>query len=448
MSAPVTVALTTLGCRLNQVESQEMGALLEGRGFRVVPAGSHAQVHVVNTCTVTGRADFSDRQAIRRITREDPGAFLVVTGCFAQTDPDAVAALPGVDLVVGNQEKYRLPDLLDSLVKRPRPAVAVADIREARAMPIAPIALGNSMIGRTSGRSRAFVKIQDGCQHRCAFCIVPAARGGSRSQEPKVVLDQVRALAEAGYADVTLTGVDIGHYGWDLYPRTSLAALVRSLVGVDGLRWLRLSSVLPSYFTADLIDAVTTLPVVAPHLHLPLQSGSDRVLRLMRRPYHTGMYRDLVNRLAAAMPGLGLGADVIVGHPGETDEDFEATLALVDALPFSYLHVFAYSDRKGTEAARRPGHVPAAVIRERSQRLRRLGREKSHAFRRGLVGRARQVLVLDAPDRPTGLLAGLTSNYVEVLFLGPEGLGRQMATVEITEVHGDRTYGRLVEAGA
>ena len=448
MSAPVTVALTTLGCRLNQVESQEMGALLEGRGFRVVPAGSHAQVHVVNTCTVTGRADFSDRQAIRRITREDPGAFLVVTGCFAQTDPDAVAALPGVDLVVGNQEKYRLPDLLDSLVKRPRPAVAVADIREARAMPIAPIALGNSMIGRTSGRSRAFVKIQDGCQHRCAFCIVPAARGGSRSQEPKVVLDQVRALAEAGYADVTLTGVDIGHYGWDLYPRTSLAALVRSLAGVDGLRWLRLSSVLPSYFTADLIDAVTTLPVVAPHLHLPLQSGSDRVLRLMRRPYHTGMYRDLVNRLAAAMPGLGLGADVIVGHPGETDEDFEATLALVDALPFSYLHVFAYSDRKGTEAARRPGHVPAAVIRERSQRLRRLGREKSHAFRRVLVGRARQVLVLDAPDRPTGLLAGLTSNYVEVLFLGPEGLGRQMATVEITEVHGDRTYGRLVEAGA
>ena len=441
MSAPVTVALTTLGCRLNQVESQEMGALLEGRGFRVVPAGSPAQVHVVNTCTVTGRADFSDRQAIRRITRDEPGAFLVVTGCYAQTDPDTVAALPGVDLVVGNQEKYRLPDLLDSLVKRARPAVAVADIREAQSVPVAPVT-------RMTGRSRPFVKIQDGCQHRCAFCIVPAARGGSRSQEPKVVLDQVRALAEAGYPDVTLTGVDIGHYGWDLYPRTSLAALVRSLAGVPRLRWLRLSSVLPSYFTADLVDAVGTVPVVAPHLHLPLQSGSDRVLRLMRRPYHTGMYRGLVNRLAAAIPGLGLGADIIVGHPGETDEDFEATLALVGSLPFSYLHVFTYSDRPGTEAARRPGHVPAAVIRERSQRLRRLGREKSHAFRSALVGSAREVLVLEARDHQTGLLSGLTSNYVEVLFPGPDGLGRRMATVEIAEVRGERTHGRLVEVRA
>ena len=441
MSGPITVALSTLGCRLNQVESQEIGALLEGRGFRVVEAGEAAQVHVINTCTVTGRADFSDRQLIRRIGRETPAAYLVVTGCYAQTDPAAAAAIAGVDLVVGNREKYRLPDLLDSLVKRSRAAIAVGDIRQAREVPVAPFS-------RVLGRSRAFVKVQDGCQHRCAFCIVPAARGGSRSQDPKVIVDQVRALVEAGYLDVTLTGVDIGHYGWDLFPRTTLAALVRSLADVDGLRWLRLSSVLPSYFTPELIDAVTTLPVVAPHLHLPLQSGSDRVLRLMRRPYHTRMYRALVERLAAEIPRLGLGADVIVGHPGETDQDFEATVDLVADLPFSYLHVFSYSDRKGTEAARRPDHVPSPVTRERSRRLRALGREKSVAFRRGLLGSRRTVQVLEARDRQSGLLSGLTSNYVEVLFEGPDRLGRRFVEVEITEVRGDRTHGRLVEATA
>jgi threonylcarbamoyladenosine tRNA methylthiotransferase MtaB len=441
MSPPVTVALSTLGCRLNQVESQEMGALLERHGFRVVESGEAAQVHVVNTCTVTGRADFSDRQLIRRIGRENAHGFLVVTGCFAQTDPAAVAAIPGVDLVVGNQEKYRLPELLGSLVKRGSgPTIAVGDIAAARHVPVAPFA-------RVSGRSRAFVKIQDGCQHRCAFCIVPAARGGSRSQEPKVVLDQVRALAEAGYPEITLTGVDIGHYGWDLYPRISLAALVRSLAEVAGLRWLRLSSVLPSYFTPELIDAVTTLPVVAPHLHLPLQSGSDRVLRLMRRPYHTRMYRGLVDRLAAAIPGLGLGADVIIGHPGETDDDFEATMRFVDSLPCSYLHVFSYSDRKGTEAARRPDHVPPAVIRERGGRLRRLGHEKSGAFRRAMIGTRREALVLEERDRQTGLLSGLTANYVEVLFAGPDGLGRHIVPLQIAEVSGDRTYGRLAEVG-
>jgi len=435
------VALATLGCRLNQVESREIGALLEGRGFRVVEPAAGAQVFVINTCTVTGRADFSDRQLIRRVARENPDAYLVVTGCFAQTDPAAAAAIAGVDLVVGNQEKYRLPELLGSLAKRARPEVAVADIGAARDVPVAPFA-------RVTGRSRAFVKIQDGCQHRCAFCIVPVARGRSRSREPKVVLDQVRDLVAAGYLDVTLTGVDIGHYGRDLYPRTTLAALLRELAEVDGLRWLRLSSVLPSYFTPELLDAVTTLPVMAPHLHLPLQSGSDRVLRLMRRPYTVAMYRALVDRLAATIPGLGLGADVIAGHPGETEDDFEATLRLVEALPFSSLHVFAYSDRKGTEAARRPDHVPAAEIRERSGRLRRLGHEKSLAFRRGLVGRRRDAVVLGARDRRTGLLAGLTDNYVEVLFDGPDTLRRRVVPLTITEAHADRTHGQLEEIGA
>jgi threonylcarbamoyladenosine tRNA methylthiotransferase MtaB len=420
-----TVGFATLGCRLNQVESQEMRALVEKAGYRAVDEGEAAEIYVVNTCTVTSRADFSDRQAIRRITRGSPDALVVVTGCWAQTDPDAPARMPGVDLVLGNHEKYRLPELLGSLAKRGRPEFLVGKIADVRHVPSAPMA-------RMSGRSRAFVKIQDGCQHRCAFCIVPAARGRSRSQEPAVLVEQVEALVGAGYGEITLTGVDIGHYGWDLTPRTSLAALLGRLAGIEGLRWLRLSSVLPAYFTPELVQAVTTTPTVAPHLHMPLQSGSDRVLRLMRRPYNTAMYRTLAEGLAAAIPDLGLGADVIVGHPGESDADFEATLALVGDLPLSYLHVFAYSDRKGTEAAKMGDRVPSPVIRERSARLRALGAEKSAAFRRRLLGRAVEVVVLEG-RQAEGALTGLTSNFVEVTFAGPEGLGRRFATVRITE---------------
>lgn len=440
MSSRPAVAFPTLGCRLNQVESQEMAALVEGRGFRVAAAGEPASVYVVNTCTVTGRADFSDRQLIRRIRREHPGALLVVTGCWAQTDPETVAALGGVDLVLGNQEKYRLPALLEErLAALPAPAAApvrVAPIAKARGVPFAPFAC-------VTGRSRAFVKVQDGCQHRCAFCIVPAARGGSRSQDPKVVLDQVRLLVEAGHGEITLTGVDLGHYGWDLMPRTRLAALLALLAEVPGLRWLRLSSVLPAYFTPALIEAVTGLPVITPHLHVPLQSGSDRVLRRMRRPYNVRMYRALIERLAAAMPELGLGGDVIVGHPGEEEADFDATMDLVRALPFSYLHVFAYSDRRGTEAARLDGRVPSATIRRRGAALRALAAEKNLAFRRRLLGRTRDVLVLEARDRVPGRRLGLTANYVEVGFAGSADLGRRFVPVTITDCAPDGTSGVL-----
>jgi threonylcarbamoyladenosine tRNA methylthiotransferase MtaB len=441
VTPPVTVSLSTLGCRLNQVESQELLGLLERHGFRAVTGDEAAQIYVVNTCTVTGKADFSDRQLIRRITRDKPGALMVVTGCYAQTDPQAITRLPGVDLVIGNQEKYRLPELLTCLVKRQRPEVRVGDISTARGVPVAPFA-------RVTGRSRASVKIQDGCQHRCAFCIVPRARGASRSQDAKVVAEQVEALVAAGYPEITLTGVDIGHYGWDMVPRATLAGLVRRLAETPGLRWLRLSSVLPAYFTPELREIVTGSPVVVPHLHLPLQSGSDRVLRLMRRPYNVRMYRELVEGLAGAIPGLGLGTDLIVGHPGERDEDFAATLDLVRALPFSYLHVFAYSDRRGTEAARLDDRVSPEAIRERSGRLRMLGREKRLAFRREMIGQRREVLVLAERDRDTGLLSGLTSNYVEVVFDGPESLARGFARVTITDADISHTFGAFEEVVA
>ena len=434
-----TVAFATLGCRLNQVDTLDMQARLEARGFRTVDFEEPADVVVVNSCTVTGRADFSDRQMIRRAARRNPAARLVVTGCWAQTNPDAAAAT-GVDLVVGNADKPRIGELIEALVADDdhRPTrVAVGDIGAVRSLEAAPLP-------REPRRSRAFLKVQEGCQHRCAFCIVPLARGVSRSLPPDVVLEQVRHLVGAGHQEVVLTGVDLGHYGADLTPRTTLAALVERIATVSGLRWVRLSSVLPAYFTPNLIDVVTGSPVVAPHLHIPLQSGSDTVLRRMRRPYTVSMYRALVERLAGAIPGLGLGADVIVGFPGETDADFAATQALVEALPFSYLHVFVYSDRKDTEAARLGDRVPAATAAARSETLRSLARAKSLAFRTSMVGSAHEALVLETRDRATGHLVALTGNYVDVLVDGADSLMRRVVKIGITAANGDRTSGELL----
>jgi len=441
VSAARTVSFATLGCRLNQVDTQQIQTLLEARGFRTVDSDEPADVVVVNTCTVTARAELSDRQAIRRAARVSPGATLVVTGCWAQTSPGEVAALEGVDLVVGNGDKHRLPDLLDRVVAEPvsrAGRVHVSDIAQARTVEVAPTA-------RLNGRSRAFLKVQDGCQHRCAFCIVPQARGASRSLDPKVVLDQARLLVEAGHPELVLTGVDLGHYGADLVPRTTLAALVGSLVEIPGLRWVRLSSLLPAYFTPEFLEIVTTSPIVAPHFHIPLQSGSDRVLRAMRRPYTTRMYRALVERLAAARPRLGLGADIIAGFPGETDDDFDATVACVRELPFSYLHVFPYSARRSTEATRLAGRLDSRTITRRSRVLREVGHAKSEAFRQGLIGQVEEALVLESIDRATGRLVGLTGNYVEVVFAGPASLMRTLAAVRITAVQGGRTFGELAD---
>ncbi len=436
------VALATLGCRLNQVDTQQLQAGLEARGFLTVPLDGPADVVVVNTCTVTARAEFSDRQAIRRARRANPEARVVVTGCWAQTSPDDVARVGGVDLVVGNADKHRLPELVEALLAAPPapPRVSVSDLAGARLAP-------PDLQPRTSGRSRAFVKVQDGCQHRCAFCIVPFARGASRSLAPSAVLDQVRRLVGLGHPEVVLTGIDLGHYGADLLPRANLAALVRALGGIDGLRWLRLSSLLPAYFTGELLDALTSSSIVTPHFHVPLQSGSDRVLRAMRRPYTVAMYRRVVERLAAGFPRLGLGADVLVGFPGETEEDFAATAALVETLPFTYLHVFPYSARRGTDAAGRSGRLDAATLTRRAAVMRALGETKAEAFRRSLGGRVEDVLVLERRERG-GDLVGLTGNYAEVRFAGPDVLMRRLARVKITEAGGPTLRGRLAEERA
>ena len=437
--SPVTVAFATLGCKLNQYDTTEVQTLLEAEGFRTVPFETPAQVYVINTCTVTARADYSDRQAIRRAVTRNPDAVVVVTGCYAQTNPEAVAAIPGVDLVLGTRDRHALPGLLHEARKRVRPLVQVSDVFASRPDPAV------SVQRFAPGYTRAFVKVQDGCQHRCSFCIVPYARGGSRSQPVETVVAQVEALVSAGYAELVLTGVDLGHYGWDLHPRTTLAALVRTLLDVRGLARLRLSSVLPAYFTDELVELVIGDRRICRHLHVPLQSGSDRVLRAMRRPYTVRMYRTLIERLAAAIPDLGLGTDIITGFPGETDAEFDATESLAAALPFTYLHVFSYSDRRGTEAARAAApRVAPETIRRRTARLRRLGADKQVGFRRGQIGRELDVLVLEQRARGVESLVGLTDNYLELAFSGPDALVRRFARVRATGLGRERLEGALV----
>jgi threonylcarbamoyladenosine tRNA methylthiotransferase MtaB len=440
---PVTVAFATLGCKLNQADTAELQALLEARGLRTVPFDEPAQLYVVNTCTVTARADRSDRQAIRRAVARNPGALVVVTGCYAQTSPEAVAAIPGVDAVLGTADRGALPEVLESLAKRARPLVRVSDVFAAgRSEPLPPPPRF------VPGYTRAFVKVQDGCQHRCSFCVVPYARGGSRSQPPERVVAQVVGLAAAGYREVVLTGVDLGHYGWDLAPRDSLAGLLRRLLEVPGPDRLRVSSILPAYFTDELVDVLASSPRLCRHLHVPLQSGSDRVLRAMRRPYTVALFRRLVERLAARIPDLGLGTDVITGFPGETAADFAQTEAVVAALPFTYLHVFSYSDRRGTEAARSAApRVPPDEVRRRTALLRRLGAARQAEARRRLVGRSVEVLVLERGEAPDAALVGLTDNYLEVAFAGPATLRGRFARVRVTGEGGGRLRGEHVGDG-
>jgi len=441
-SPATTITFVTLGCRLNQADTDQMQTQLQAGGWRTVEADAAPDVVVINTCTVTARAELSDRQAIRRARRANPNARIVVTGCWAQTSPAEIAALGGVDLVLGNAGKARLPALLAELAPgRSAPRIEVADLGGARVPPLAPRP-------HLNGRARAFVKVQDGCQHRCAFCIVPFARGGSRSLEPAVVEDQVRLLVAGGHPEVVLTGVDLGHYGADLAPRSNLAALLARLVQVQGLRWLRLSSLLPAYFSDDVLAILTTSPVIAPHFHVPLQSGSDRVLRRMRRPYTVATYRRVIERLATALPRLGLGADVIVGFPCETAADFAATRALVEALPFSYLHVFPYSERRGTEAARLPGRVDASTVAGRARALREVAAPHGRRFRAALVGRTEDALVLETRERASGNLVGLTGNFVEVTFAGPDHLRRRLARVRVTAAGDDAVQGVLEDSQA
>lgn len=423
------VAFKTLGCKLNQYDSEELRESFERRGYVMVPFEQPADVYVINSCTVTSRADKDARKLARNAKRRRPEALIVVTGCYATTQPEELASIAEVDLVAGLSERARLAEMVDeALDDRP----AVSEAMQEGDWPL---------IGRFAAHTRAFVKVQEGCDARCAYCVVPLARGPSRSRPLPEALEQVARFAHAGHREVVLIGVHLGMYGRDLSPPCTLTELIRGCLDVEGLGRVRLSSIEPREVTEELVDLLACrAPAVCRHLHIPLQSGDDEVLRRMGRPYDARFCAELASRLVRAIPGVAIGADVMVGFPGEAEEAFANTLALVQRSPVAYLHVFSYSRRPGTRAADMPDHVRPDVKKERSRALRELSERKWAEFLQAQIGEQLQVIVEQGGG---GEVAGHSDNYVEVKLPGCRAGRGELVRAAITDVEDDHVVGRI-----
>jgi threonylcarbamoyladenosine tRNA methylthiotransferase MtaB len=392
------------GCRATQADGAALESLLSARGLEASDDRAGAELVVLNTCTVTSEADNDVRQTIRRVHRENPAARILVTGCYAQRAPEELASMPGVEWVVGNSHKSRIADLITLGTDHATPYhgnIHVGDIFAQHDFLSAPVE------DAAGDRTRPNLKIQDGCNNRCSFCIIPFVRGRSRSAPAADVVAQVRGLA-ARYREVVLSGINLGRWGREPGSTMRLADLIRLLLAETEFERLRLSSVEPMDFSDDLLGLMAASPRIAKHVHAPLQSGCDRTLRRMHRKYRPRHYADRLTKARALMPDAAIGADVMVGFPGETEQDFEESRAFIEALPFTYLHVFTYSERPGTPAVEHPGSVPMPVRKERNRVLRELAAAKNLAFRRSMIGRWVSAVTLHEPG------IALTDNYLKI----------------------------------
>jgi threonylcarbamoyladenosine tRNA methylthiotransferase MtaB len=429
-----TVAIATLGCKTNQFESAALEEKLKNAGYRLVPFEEGADLVVVNTCTVTAATDAQSRNLVRRARRLNAFCRVVVTGCYAQVNPEGLKSIPGVSLVLGNEEKRNFLRLLEE-GEEGADRVRVSDIRQARRADPLPLSV-------FSERARAFLQIQNGCDAFCAYCLIPYARGPSRSVPPGEVLRQVERLAKGGYPEVVLTGIHIGGYGADLDSPSSLLDLVHLIEGKTAVLRLRLGSLEPTEIPRELVETVAGSKVLCPHFHIPLQAGDDAVLKRMNRHYDTAFFGKLVEGIKERIPHSAVGLDVIAGFPGETDEEFENTFRLVESLPVSHLHVFPFSRRPGTPAAAMAGQLPGNVIRERAARLRTLGERKNREFARTFLGRTLEVVV--EGGKAGELRRGLSRNYLSVFFPGEDGLEGCLAEVEVNGWTSEGLRGRLL----
>jgi len=402
-----SVAFHTLGCKLNFSETSSMARLMEKGGFRRREFEEAADVYVINTCSVTENADRECRQIVRRIQRRAPGATVVVTGCYAQLQADQIARIPGVDLVLGAAEKFNLTEHVRDFTKGDPTRVCSCDISEVS---------GFHSAHSVDDRTRTFLKVQDGCDYTCSFCTIPRARGASRSDTIAHVLDKALGLAAQGVREIVLTGVNLGDFGKGPEPTDGhaedLLSLCQALDQVDGIDRFRISSIEPNLLSPEIISFIAASQRFMPHVHIPLQSGSDRLLGLMRRRYRRALYADRVRAIRKAMPHCAIGADVIVGFPSETESDFLETFEFLQDLSVNYLHVFTYSERPNTKALDIGPSVPLAIRQQRNKLLRNLSFIKTRRFTEEHQGQRRKVL-FEKADRD-GMMEGYTDNYIRI----------------------------------
>ncbi len=396
------VAFHTFGCKLNFSETSTIGEEFLKKGFDIVDYRENADVYVLNTCTVTENAEKDCRQLVRRILRQNPDAYIAVTGCYSQLRPEEIAKIKGVDAVLGSNEKFKIFDLIDNFEKNELSCIYVAPNEELNSFNF-------SSSTEADGRTRAFFKIQDGCDYKCSFCTIPLARGKSRSMHPDEVENQFKKIIAEGYKEIILTGVNVGDYN---YSGTDFFNLLKRIVKIKGDFRVRISSIEPNLLTDEIIELTSDNPKICNHFHIPLQSGSPEVLKLMQRRYTVDHYFDRIHKATNTIDDLGIGVDVIVGSPGETEKNFLETYNFIKELPISYLHVFTYSERPNTKAVDMPGKVDISERKRRNKMLRILSEKKKNEFYRKMIGKESKILFEE--ENYHGFMKGFSSNYVRV----------------------------------
>jgi len=433
------VAFHTLGCKVNHYETEAIWQLFKNQGYERVDFEGNADVYVINTCTVTNTGDKKSRQVIRRAIRQNPDAVICVTGCYAQTSPAEIMAIPGVDVVVGTQDRVKMLDYIEQFKGERKPINGVGNIMKNRVYE-------ELDVPAFTDRTRASLKIQEGCNNFCTFCIIPWARGLMRSRDPKEVIRQAQQLVDAGYKEIVLTGIHTGGYGEDMKDY-NLAALLRDLESqVIGLKRIRISSIEASQLTDEVIDVIDNSKLVVRHLHIPLQSGSNTVLKRMRRKYTMEFFAERLELLKKALPGLAITSDVIVGFPGESEEEFMETYDFIKKHKFSELHVFPYSKRTGTPAARMPDQIDENIKNDRVHRLitlsDQLAKEYSSRFENEVLEVIPEERYKENPD--SGLYEGYTDNYLKVVFPASEEMIGKLVKVKITKAGYPYNEGQFV----